>query len=261
MLNGVLWSISYTKRIHLLCEIPTRDLCEPRKTSKRKLSYRFWKESWCIYFSILKQSPSVFFQQYSPFLLQGNWQGWLTGWERRGQEPGLRGDGHTQGHCKMGFRVFFFACAQMHLSEGDEKSGLFQFSRTSWGALGWNTARQGPEHVQDMSPWAAACLWRRVGEEELSCEKAKHPVLLYTHLLSLAKQGLIIITRRKEKEKQLGYNDVLCWGRLLYRSVILNTKLLVIYDLKVNQCPSEMCRDWSRSFCQFLSRLLPSLFK
>lgn len=53
-------------------------------------------------------------------------------------------------------------------------------------------------------------LWRRVGEEEFSCEEAKHPVLVYTHLLSLAKQDLIIITRRKEKEKQLVYNDVLC---------------------------------------------------
>lgn len=71
VLNGVLWSVSYTKRIHLLCEVPLRDLCEPRKTSKRKLSYRFWKESWCIYFPILQQRSSVFFQQYSPFLLSG----------------------------------------------------------------------------------------------------------------------------------------------------------------------------------------------
>lgn len=71
VLNGVLWSVSYTKRIHLLCEVPPRDLCEPRKTSKRKLSYRFWKESWCIYFPILQQRSSVFFQQYSPFLLSG----------------------------------------------------------------------------------------------------------------------------------------------------------------------------------------------
>lgn len=117
MLNGVLWPIPNTKRIHLLCKIPTRDLCEPRKTSKRKLSYRFWKESWYIYFSGLKQSPSVVFQQYSPFLLLQDWQGWLMGWERRTGEPGPREDRHTQGPCRMAF-IFCFAlhvnrCAQM----------------------------------------------------------------------------------------------------------------------------------------------------
>lgn len=119
MLNGVLWSVPNTNRIHLLCKIPTRDLCEPRKTSKRKLSYRFWKESWYIYFSGLKQSPSVFFQQYSPFLLPQDWQGWLMGWERRVWEPGLREDRHTQGSCKMGFRFYFSLhmnrCAQMKM--------------------------------------------------------------------------------------------------------------------------------------------------
>lgn len=120
MLNGVLRSVSYTKRIHLLCEVPPRDLCEPRKTSKRKLSYRFWKESWCIYFPILQQRSSVFFSAVQSLPSFG------TG------RAGPTEDGHTQG--------LFSACEQMRSNESGEKSGLFQPSGTSWGG----TAQPGP---------------------------------------------------------------------------------------------------------------------
>jgi len=34
------------------------------------------------------------------------------GWERRVQEPGLRGDRHTQGPCRMGFRF----CFSLHMN-------------------------------------------------------------------------------------------------------------------------------------------------
>jgi len=49
---------------------------------------------------------------------------------------------------------------------------------------------------------------RKGGQEEFSCEEAKHPVLLRTPLLSfLAKQDLIVITRT-EKETLVVYNNV-----------------------------------------------------
>lgn len=167
VLNGVLCSTPNTKRIHLLCKITTRDLCEPRKTSKRKLSYNFWKESWHIYFSGLKQSPSVFLQQYSSFLLRrtgrAGWWGGREGWEH--QDPKRTG------------------------------------------------TPEGP------AGWVSGSAVGRVGQEKLSCEEAKHPVLLYTASLSfLTKQDLIIITRRTEKETLVTCSTMFCCRRFLYCS-------------------------------------------
>lgn len=91
----------------------------------------------------------------------------------------------------------------------------------------------GPEFAQrDISHAARAassCTYgRKVSQEEFSCEEGKHPVLLFTPLLSfLAKQDLIMVTRT-EKETLVVYNNVFCSETFLYCLLFQNTSLLVI---------------------------------
>lgn len=195
--------------------------CEPRKTSKGKLSYRFWKESWYIYFSGLKQSPSVSFQQYSPFLLR-DWLGWLMGWERRERQAGLREDRHIQGTERWGI-ASAFPCVWTDALTW--RWWEIRLSSVLWELLE-NTGMKCSAAEEQSVPRETLCCRgcvcscaqaSRAGQEGFSCEEAKHPVPLCTPLLSfLAKQDLIIITRT---QTLVVHNDVFCGGILLYCSL------------------------------------------
>lgn len=226
MLNGVLWSIPNTKRIHLFCKIPTRDLCEPRKTSERKLSYRFWKESWYIYFSGLKQSPSVSFSAVQSLPSSAGLAGLADGVGKKGE----RGQAHPSA-LQDGFQVLLLlAREQMSPNERWGEIRLIAILRELLGSTGLKCAAAEDQSV----PKRAIVLrglcahGRKAGQEKFSCEETKHPALLYTPLLSFsAKQDLIIITRT-EKETLVVYNDVFRCERFLYCSVFQNTNVLVI---------------------------------
>lgn len=114
-----------------------------------------------------------------------------------------------------GFQVLLFLhvnrCTQMKMMRNQTYCNPQGAPREHWAKISLSEDRSVPKETSCCGGLVLLCSPKENRPGKVSCEEAKHPVLLYTPLLSfLAKQDLIIITRRTEKETLVVYDSMFC---------------------------------------------------
>lgn len=125
-----------------------------------------------------------------------------------------RGQTHSRARLD-GFQALLFLhvnrCTQMKLTRNQTYCHPQGAPREHWANISAAEDRTVPKETSCCRGLVLPCSRKENRPGKVSCEEAKHPVLLYTLVLSfLAKQDLIIFTRRTEKETLVVYDNMFC---------------------------------------------------
>lgn len=125
-----------------------------------------------------------------------------------------RGQTHSRAQLD-GFQVLLFLpvnrCTQMKMMRNQTYCNPQGAPREHWANISAAEDRTVPKETLCCRGLVLPCSRKENRPGKVSCEEVKHPVLLYTPVLSsLAKQDLIIITRRTEKETLVVYYNMFC---------------------------------------------------